>query len=483
MKTARDCERRKRKYGIMRIGLASRGEGDDAKMPEQIVELLKEKKYLEVKEILSEMFVPDIAELLDELDTADIVMVFRLLRKDIGSDVFSYMSPDNQERLIGSITDREISRIINEMYIDDVVDIVDEMPANVVKRILKNTPPETRAIINKILKYDEDTAGYCMNTAFIDLKSDMTVADSLKRIRRLAGDVETINTLYVTTSERALIGVLTIRDLLLADADELISDIMTTRLISAGTSCDQEEMALMFKKYDLLSMPVVDKENRLVGIVTIDDVVDIISEETTEDIEKMHAIMPNDREYLKTSVFRIWLNRIPWLMILMISATFTGLIITRNEMTLNKGAYGLILTACIPMLMDTAGNAGGQASATVIRGIALHEIDLRDYFKVVWKELAVSMLIGLSLAIVCFLKLLFIDGLHKVPNGYSVAGIVTFSMFLTILVSKFVGASLPLIAKQCRLDPAVMASPFITTVIDTLSLLILCGLANSLLPA
>ena len=450
---------------------------------EEILELINEKKYQEVKNKLSSLLVPDVAEILENIKSdTDIVIIFRLLPKALGADVFSYISSDLQKTLIELLSDKEIGFIIEELYVDDAVDFIDEMPANVVKRVLKQSTIETRKSINKLLKYDDDTAGFYMNPEFLDLKAEATVETSLARIRKIAKDVETINTLFITDNERKLIGVLTIRDILLASPDMLIKDLMKTNFVSVPTNCDKEKIAMEFKKYDILSMPVVDNENRLVGIVTIDDVVDIISEEATEDIEIMNAMTPNDKAYLKTSVFRIWLNRVPWLMLLMISATFTGLIITKNEAILNKSVYGVVLTACIPMLMDTAGNAGGQASATVIRGIALNEITIKDFFKVIWKEFRVSIMLGLSLAVVCFLKLLFIDQLYFQNNGLMVAGIVTFSMFLTVIVAKFVGSTLPLIAKQLHLDPAVMASPFITTIIDTISLLILCSLTSSLLP-
>ena len=450
---------------------------------EKILELIEEKKYQQVKQELSSLLVPDVADILENIkDDTNLATTFRLLPKNLGAEVFSYIESDLQQRLVELLSDKEIGFIIEELYIDDAVDFIDEMPANVVEKVLKSSTPQTRQTINKLLRYDEDTAGFYMNTEFVDLKSETTVENALERIRKIGKNVETINTLFVTNNERQLTGMLTIRDILLAKPDDMIKDLMHTNYISVDTNCDKEKIAMEFKKYDILSMPVVDKENRLVGIVTIDDVVDIISEEATEDIELMHAITPNDKAYLKTSVFKIWLNRVPWLMLLMISATFTGLIITKNEALLNKSIYGVVLTACIPMLMDTAGNAGGQASATIIRGIALNEISIKDYFKVVWKEFRVSIMLGLSLAVVCYIKLLFIDKLYWTDNGLLVAAIITFAMFLTVIVAKFVGCSLPLIAKQLHLDPAVMASPFITTIIDTLSLLILCGLTTSLLP-
>ncbi len=450
---------------------------------EEILKEIEEKHYSKVKKMLADMLIPDVAELLENIDNkSDLIITFRLLPKSLGAEVFSYITPDLQETLVTSLTDKEISYIIEDLYIDDAVDFIDEMPANVVEKVLKITTDETRQQINKLLMYDDYTAGSIMTTEFVDFKSGMTVEKALARIRRIAKNVETINLLYVTNKERVLIGVLSIKELLLADPEEIVDDLMETNVVSVETFTDQEEIALKFKKYDFLSLPVVDKENRLVGIVTIDDVIDIITEEATEDIAKMNAVAPEDKPYLKTNVFKLWLNRVPWLMLLMLSATFTSLIITKNEALLSKSAYGILLTACIPMIMGTAGNAGGQASATIIRGIALNEISIKDYFKVIWKEICVAVFLGLSLAVVCYFKLLYLDGMFREPKGYLVAGIVCLSMFITIFVAKFVGATLPLIAKQCKLDPAVMASPFITTILDAVSLLILCGLTTALLP-
>ena len=450
---------------------------------EEILEQIEQKHYSKVKKMLADMLIPDVAELLEKIESdTDMVIVFRLLPKSLGAEVFSYISPEWQETLIQLLSDKEISYIIEDMYTDDVVDFIDELPANVVEKVLKNSTKETRQLINKLLRYEDYTAGSIMTTEFMDLKAGMTVEKALSRIRRKGKDVETINVLYVTTKERILTGVLSIRELLLADPEDEIDELMETNIISVDTGTDQEEIALTFQKYDFLSLPVVDKENRLVGIVTIDDVVDIISEEATEDIAIMNAVAPSDKPYLKTGVLKIWWNRVPWLMLLMISATFTGLIITNNEAILSKSAFGIVLTACIPMLMGTGGNAGGQSSATIIRGIALNEISIKDYFKVVWKEIRVAVLLGLSLAVACFFKLLYIDGLFKIADGYLVSAVVCLAMFITVLVAKVVGCTLPLIAKQCKLDPAVMASPFITTILDTLSLLILCGLTTAMLP-
>ena len=450
---------------------------------EEILELIKEKSYSKVKKLLADMLIPDVAELLENIEEdTDLIVTFRLLPKSLGAEVFSYISSELQETLVKSLSDKEIAYIIEDMYTDDAVDLIDELPANVVEKVLKNSTKETRQLINKLLMYKDNTAGSIMTTEFVDFKSGMTVEKALSRIRRIGKNVETINLLYVTTKERVLQGVLSIRELLLADQEDTVDDLMETNVISVDTSMDQEEIALIFQKYDFLSLPVVDKENRLVGIVTIDDVVDIINEEASDDIAIMNAVAPNDKPYLKTSIWKIWLNRMPWLMLLMISATFTGIIITKNESVLSASAFGIVLTSCIPMLMGTGGNAGGQASATIIRGISLNEISFKDSLIVIWKEIRVAVLLGLSLAVVCFLKLLYIDGLYKMDDGYLVAGVVCLAMFITVLVAKVVGSFLPLIAKKCKLDPAVMASPFITTILDIISLLILCGLTTAILP-
>ena len=450
---------------------------------EEILELIKEKSYSKVKKLLADMLIPDVAELLENIEEdTDLIVTFRLLPKSLGAEVFSYISSELQETLVKSLSDKEITYIIEDMYTDDAVDLIDELPANVVEKVLKNSTKETRQLINKLLMYKDNTAGSIMTTEFVDFKSGMTVEKALSRIRRIGKNVETINLLYVTTKERVLQGVLSIRELLLADQEDTVDDLMETNVISVDTSMDQEEIALIFQKYDFLSLPVVDKENRLVGIVTIDDVVDIINEEASDDIAIMNAVVPNDKPYLKTSIWKIWLNRMPWLMLLMISATFTGIIITKNESVLSASAFGIVLTSCIPMLMGTGGNAGGQASATIIRGISLNEISFKDSLIVIWKEIRVAVLLGLSLAVVCFLKLLYIDGLYKMDDGYLVAGVVCLAMFITVLVAKVVGSFLPLIAKKCKLDPAVMASPFITTILDIISLLILCGLTTAILP-
>ena len=453
-------------------------------MNQELIEKLENKQYTELKSILKEMLVQDIAEFLEELDNPLwLLKVFKLLPKDMGAEVFSYADSNIQEQLVAALSDKEVAQLIEDMYIDDAVDLVEEMPANIVEKVLKNSTASTRQTINKLLCYEDDTAGSIMTTEFLDIKDDYTAADALKRIRKIGQDAETINVLYVTDKRRIIKGVLSIRDILLADPTDKVVDLMEDNVIFAKTNTDQEEIAQTFKKYDIIALPIVDNESRLVGIVTVDDVMEIIEEEATEDISKMAAVAPNDKPYLKTSVFKLWLNRVPWLALLMLSSTITSIIITQNEALLSTSAYGIILTACIPMIMGTGGNAGGQASATIIRGIALDEISFRDTFKVVWKEIRVSVLLGLTLSVLCFLKLLYLDGLHLEKDGYLVAAIICLAMFIVITISKIVGSILPLLAKKCKLDPAVMASPFITTIIDAVSLLVLCGLSFALLPA
>lgn len=453
-------------------------------MYKKLLEQIESNKLKQVKEELKDMHVQDIADLLEHIESPiDLIKVFKILPKDVGAEVFSYTESDIQEKLVSALSDKELGYIIEEMYIDDAVDFVEEMPANVVERILKTSTKETRALINKYLGYADDTAGTIMTPEFIDLKENQTIASCLKRIKRLGENVETINVMYITDSSRILKGVVSIRDILLADEEAKVGSIMDENVIYAETSTDQEEIARLFRQYNFLALPIVDKEKRLVGIVTIDDVIDVIEEETTEDISKMAAVTPNEKPYLKTSPFRLWLNRAPWLMLLMISATFTGLIISKNEALLSNGFYGILLTACIPMMMDTGGNAGGQASATIIRSIALNEVEFKDIFKVMLKEFLTGVLLGLTLGVACFGKIMLIDGLLFHTEGVNAlsAAIISLSMAFTIIVAKLIGCMLPIIAKKCKLDPAVMASPFITTIVDALSLLIYCGLALTFL--
>ena len=449
-----------------------------------VLEKIEMNKHKEVKDLLMNMHVQDIADLLEHIGSPiNLVKVFKILPKDMGAEVFSYVDSDIQEKLVSALSDKELAYLIEEMYIDDAVDFVEEMPANIVERALKFSTKETRALINKFLKYKEDSAGSIMTTEFIDIKENMSCASALKRVKKVAENMETINVMYVTNPERILKGVVTIRDLLIADENLKVNEIMDDNVICAETDTDQEEIARLFKQYDILALPIVDKEHRLVGIITVDDVIEVIDDEATEDISKMAAVTPTEKPYMKTSPIKLWLTRVPWLMLLMISATFTGLIISKNEKILSSGVYGILLTSCIPMIMGTGGNAGGQASATIIRGIAINEITFKDFFKVIWKEIRVSILLGLSLSVVCFGKILLIDGLLFGVEGVDTmsALVISLAMFVTIILAKIVGASLPLIAKKCHLDPAVMASPFITTILDILSLLVYCFLATTIL--
>lgn len=445
---------------------------------EKLTALLKDKKYGSLKKKLAELYEQDIAEFFEEIDDEeDRIRVFRLLSKDVAADVFSYLDSDIQEKLINRFSDAEIHNVIEDLALDDAADLLEEMPANVVTRVLANSNPSTRVAINKLLQYDDDTAGTIMTTEFIDLKTETTVQDAIAKIRSQAKDTEQINTFYVTDKRRILKGVVSIKDLILAKPDALIGNIMEDNVIYGETFTDQETLAHLFKKYDVLTMPVVDREQRLVGIVTVDDIIDIINQEATEDIAKMAAIVPTEKPYLKTNVWQIWLSRIPWLLLLMVSATFTGLILNHYEALLPT-----LLIACVPMLMDTAGNAGGQSSVTIIRGIALNEIEFKDILKVVWKELRVGLVCAVSLGAVCFMKLLLIDNLIF---GYDYTPIlslvVSLALAITVIMAKFIGSMLPLFAKLIKLDPAVVASPFITTIVDALSLLVFCALAGALL--
>lgn len=401
------------------------------------------------------------------------LVLFRLLPKDIEIDVFSYMSNDMQQYIIQSITHEEMTTIIDQLYFDDVIDLLEEMPANIVKKILLNTDEKKRKLINQFLKYEEDSAGSIMTIEFVDLKKEMTVEQAIERIRKIGVDKQTINTCYVIDRNRKLEGIISIRRLILSNKDVLIKDIMKENYVSINTFDDQEYVASQFKKYDLVSMPVVDKEHRLVGIITIDDIVDIIDQENTEDFHKMAAMEPSEEEYLKTGVFELAKHRIIWLLVLMISATFTGNIIRKSEDVLQSV---VILASFIPMLMDTGGNSGSQSSTLVIRGLALGEIKLKDIFKVMWKEFRVSVVVGIVLSVVNFFRVYFIE---KV--SFMVSMTVCISLFFTVVLAKVVGGILPIVAKKLRLDPAIMASPLITTIVDAVALLIYFGIAKILL--
>ncbi len=442
-------------------------------MTENVAEFLETKNFPELKKLLEDMNPADIAAYLAQVPEETLPVIFRLLPKELAAETFVEMQSDEQELLIKSFSDREIHDVMDELYADDAADIVDEMPANVVRRILANTDVQTRKTINELLKYPDDSAGSVMTVEFVDLNRAMTVTQAFDKIRRTGVDKETIYTCYVVDSYRHLLGIVSVKTLLLSDPSMTVGDIMETNVISVQTLEDKETVAQMFNKYDLMALPVVDSENRLVGIVTFDDAIDVLQEETTEDIEKMAAILPSDKPYLKTGVFETWRKRIPWLLLLMVSATFTGKIITSFESAL---AAMPVLTAFIPMLMDTGGNAGGQSSVTIIRSLSLGDIGMKDIFRIIWKELRVSLLCGIALAAVGFLKLLIIDR-TTVP----VAIAVCLTLLFVVVIAKLIGCTLPIAAKAVGFDPAVMASPFITTIVDALALLMYFFIATSML--
>ena len=451
-------------------------------MQTEILELIKEKKFTNLRSLLSEMNPADIAQILDEVEKKELPVVYRILPKELASEVFAYIESDMQQILIESFSDAELREVLNELFIDDTVDIIDEMPANVAKRILKQTDAATRKLINQLLAYPDDSAGSIMTTEYIDLKKDMTVEKAFDRIRSKGIDSETIYNCYVTDRSRRLLGIVTVKDLLLNSKESLIDDIMDENIIFANTLDDKEEVAGLFEKYDLMALPVVDKENRLVGIVTVDDAIDVIQEEVTEDIDKMAAILPSDKTYFKTGVMSTFRSRIPWLLLLMLSATFTGIIISTFESRLTVFPA---LIAFIPMLMGTAGNCGSQSSVTVIRSISLGDIEFKDIFLVLWKEIRVAFICGITLAVVNFVKMFIVDFwlLRTFDSGWQVAEItvVCLTLFFTVIVSKIVGCSLPILAQKIGFDPAVMASPFITTIVDVITLIIYFAVAMKLL--
>lgn len=432
---------------------------------DQIITLCEEKKYAKIRNIFVDMEPFDIATLLNDMPKETSVLLFRLLPKELAAEVFVEMDTDIQEHFIKSFSDTELRDIMDEIYLDDAVDIVEEMPANVVKRILANTDADTRSMINKILQYPEDSAGSIMTVEYVSLRKNMTVNDAIRRIRLTGVNKETIYTCYVTDYNRTLLGIVSVKDLLLSEEDAIIGDIMDTNIISVHTHDDREEVTQKFNQYDFLAMPVVDDENRLVGIVTIDDAMDVMQEEATEDIKKMAAIRPVDKPYFQTTVWQTYKARIPWLLILMVSATFTGLIITRFEDALSAS---IALSAAIPMLMDTGGNSGGQVSVTVIRAISLGEIHFKEIVKVLWKEFRVGILCGVTLAVVNFLKMLILQ-----PDvGVMIMITISAALFCAVILAKIVGCLLPMFAQKVGFDPAVMSSPFITTIVDALTLLI-----------
>jgi magnesium transporter len=445
-------------------------------LQEYIIELLEQKKYAQVHDLLLEMNAIDVAEFLGEIPDDQMLYLFRLLPKDISAEVFSNLDSDMQEYIIKYITDKEIHELVDMLFIDDTVDFIEELPANVVKKVLRNTSNEKRKIINQFLNYPEDSAGSIMTIEFMDLKKEMTVGESIERIKRIGINKETVNTCYVTGPNRILEGEVTLKDLVLADNSKKIEEIMAedAEMVNIPTEMDVEEISLLFRKYDALSLPVTDSEKRLVGIITVDDILDIVQEEVSEDIEKMAAILPLEEEYLKASSFSMARKRFVWLLILMITATFTQAIIRSYESML---ATYVILTAYIPMLMGTGGNAGSQASTLIIRGLALGTIEMKDFFRIIWKELRVSLMVGIFLAIINFIKMYLID---RINNIYIISA-VSFSLIITVFVAKIVGGSLPIIAKKLKLDPAIMAAPLITTIVDAVTVLIYFSIAMWLL--
>ena len=440
---------------------------------ERLVQLAEEKQYRQLKEALLEFPAVDVAAFMEELDSERTVIVFRMLPKDLAMDVFAELPVENQQHIINSITDQELSEIMEELYVDDAVDMVEELPAAVVRRVLKSTTPDTRKLINQFLNYPENSAGSIMTAEYVGLKKTMTVEECFAYIRKHAVDSETIYTCYVMDEGRHLDGVVTVKDLLMNPYETKVGDIMDTHVIKAYTTEDQEQVADTMNKYDLLSLPVVDSEDRLVGIVTVDDVMDVMEEEATEDFEKMAAMLPSEKPYLKTGVFQLAKNRIPWLLILMLSSTITGGILLKYE---NAFAAVPLLVSFVPMLMDTGGNCGSQSSTMIIRGMAVGEIAVTDILKVVWKEVRVGMLVGAVLSLVNFIRLML-----QYPGNTMICLTVVLSLFCTVVAAKTIGCVLPIAAKTLKMDPAIMASPLITTIVDAVSLMVYFDLACRLL--
>ncbi|MBF1196505.1 MAG: magnesium transporter [Fusobacterium periodonticum] len=431
---------------------------------EEIVELLEQNKLAELKEILINENPIDIADVFEDFPKEKYLIIFKLLPKDFSSEVFSYLSPEKQQEVIENITDDEIKFIVEDMYLDDTVDFIEEMPANIVDKILKNTSSDKRKLINQMLKYPENSAGSVMTVEYISFKDNYTVKQAIEYYRKVAIDKEETDICFVTDTKKKLVGIISLKTLILSKDDSYIQDEMDTNFVSVLTLDDQEEIAALFRKYDLTTMPVVDHEDRLVGVITVDDIVDVIDQENTEDIQKMAAMNPSDEEYLKESVVSLAKHRILWLLVLMISATFTGLVIKKYEDILQSAVY---LATFIPMLMDTGGNAGSQSATLVIRGIALEEIEFSDIFRVIWKELRVSILVGFILSAVNFIRIYYFT-----RSGLETSLVVAISMFLTVIMAKVIGGVLPLVAKSLKIDPAIMASPLITTIVDTAALII-----------
>ena len=448
-------------------------EKTEAELKKEILTLLKEKQYGKLRSDISDMNEADLAAIMDTMEDEDSLKIFRILPKDMAADVFSLLEVDDQKYIIMSLSDKEASTIIDNLMADDATDILEEMPASVVKKILANASPETRKDINHLLRYPDDSAGSIMTVEYVDLRESMTVADAIERIRRIGLDSETVNVCYVLDNTRVLKGTVALRYLLLMPPETVIGEMMEENVISINTMTDQEEAAQMFQKYDFTVLPVVDNEDRMVGIITIDDVVDIMEEEATEDIEKMAAIIPTDKPYMKVGVWETYRKRMPWLLFLMISATFTGAIITKYESALS--AY-IVLTSAIPMLMDTSGNAGSQASVSIIRGLSLQEIHFNNLPRVIWKEIRVAVLCGTTLAVVNFFKLTLLN--HIEPQ---IALVICITLILTVAFAKALGAILPMVTAKIGFDPAVMASPLITTIVDAVSLSIYFALATQML--
>ena len=445
---------------------------DIVEIKEKVIELLENKKYSELHNYIDKLNSQDISLLFEELSKEDMVLVFKLLSKDEGADVFSYMEPDLQEDLISLLTDKELKNVVDELFMDDTVDLIEEMPSNVVKRILKGVNQKDRKLINELLNYPEDSAGSIMTTEFVDLKMNMTVQSAFERIREIAIDKETVYTCYVLNSSRQIVGIVGVKDLLIAKQETIIKDIMETNIVTVNTLDDQEEVVKKFDKYDFIALPVVDKEKRLVGIVTVDDAIDVLQEENTEDFEIMAAITPSEESYFKTSTIKHAKNRILWLLLLMISSSITGPIIINYE---EAFAALPLLVAFVPVIMGTGGNCGSQSSTMIIRGMATDEIKLKDYFRAVWKELRISLIVGVILSIA--------NGIRIVIqyNDIQIAIVVGLTLILTVTLSKFLGCSLPMLAKKLKLDPAIMAAPLITTIVDSCSILIYFQIAIALI--
>ena len=439
---------------------------------EELEQLITERKFTKLKDMLSEVNPADMAMIFDEIDKKYRLLLFRVLPKELAAETFAYLETDMQRTFIEAFSDVELRQVVDELFLDDTVDIIEEMPANAVSRILKSVDSETRKTINELLHYPKDSAGSIMTTEYVALKKNMTVEQAFAHIRAEGVDKETVYTCYVTDN-RTLIGLVTVKQLLLASYEDIIEDIMETNVISVHTHEDQELVANMFDKYDFIALPVVDKENRIVGIITVDDAMEVMREEHEEDIQAMAAILPSDRSYMQTGIFEIWKKRIPWLLLLMLSATFTGKIIQSFEAAL---AGCVALTAFIPMLMGTGGNAGSQASVTIITGLSTDEIEYKDIFRILWKELRISLICGLTLGVACVLKLIFIDGV-----SLKISIVVAITTVVTVIMAKLIGCSLPIIVKRLGFDPAVVVSPFITTAVDAISLIAYFQIASMML--